>query len=206
VPGGSWDATWSRSRRVSRSTFRAPLAEGSAKPRRAARRLRRRPPCSHRGRRRSGADEPTSTSGSATGPTWHQRSTWSMAGRRRRARTGRPDGPGRRQPGHLQVPAPASRTPEAEITGQRRGDRRRGRSRLRYGASGPNDAWPPIESGSSLGRRSGVAPSPRSRTSSPPSRPSSTAGMSAANRSSGPRPPTNSSPRQRRSTDFNSAT
>jgi len=39
----------------------------------------------------------------------------------------------------------------------------------------------------------GAAPSPASKTSSPPSRSSSTAGTNAANPSSGPRPPTRSS-------------
>jgi transposase len=60
----------------------------------------------------------------------------------------------------------------------------------------PGSTWWRCSSGSSPGRRSGAAPSPRSRTSSPRSKPSSTPGTSAASPSPGPRTPTPSWPRR----------
>jgi len=56
-------------------------------------------------------------------------------------------------------------------------------------------SWLKSGSGSSNGRPSDGAPSPRSPTSTPKSGPSSPAGTSAADRSSGPNPPTRSSPK-----------
>ena len=65
----------------------------------------------------------------------------------------------------------------------------------------PGSTWSRSSSGSSPARRSAAAHSTASRNSSPRSAPSSTAGTTAATPSSGPRPPTTSSPRRQRTSD-----